>query len=136
VFGVAAGLVASGCSKAAKWDLKSVAAKDGVVELDLKDYPPLATAGGMVAIKPRDGTPPMLVMRIENDQFRVMSLKCPHLGCTVRWDDALQLLACPCHGSKFSDFGQRLEGPAKSGLPMYPSRRDGTHIFIKTKTNS
>jgi cytochrome b6-f complex iron-sulfur subunit len=133
VFGVASGLVAAGCSRAPKWDVQRVEATQGMVELDLKDYPPLATAGGMVAVKPSDTRDAVLVMRIENDQFRVLSLKCPHLGCTVRWDDELQLLVCPCHGSKFSDRGRRLEGPAKSGLPMYQARRIGTKIQFKTR---
>jgi Rieske Fe-S protein len=132
VFSVAAGLVAAGCSsKAAKWNTKPVESEGDLVELDLKDYPELATAGGMVAVKPSGGKDPILVMRIENNMFRVMSLRCPHLGCVVRWDNELQLLACPCHGSKFSDQGQKLEGPANRGLDLLPVQAVGTKVQFK-----
>jgi Rieske Fe-S protein len=126
------GLALSGCTRARKWETRSISADKGMVVLDLKDYPALATAGGMAAFKPSDTKKPVLVMRIENDQFRVLSLKCPHLGCTVRWNNEIQLLECPCHGSKFDDTGRRLEGPAKTALRALPATREGTQLRFKT----
>jgi Rieske Fe-S protein len=131
VFGVLGGLAAAGCSKSAKWSTKPVAAEQGIVELDLKDYPELATPGGMIAVKPSGSKGPVLVMRIENDDARVMSLRCPHLGCTVRWNNEVQLLDCPCHGSQFDDHGRKVRGPSKSGLEQYPSQRVGTKLQFK-----
>lgn len=117
LIGVAAGMAVSGCAgKAPRWELQEVASKQGVVEVDIAAYPELATPGGMVALKPKQARKPILVMRIENDQFRVLSLRCPHLGCVVRWDDAVQDLQCPCHGSRFDERGERTAGPAKRGL--------------------
>jgi Rieske Fe-S protein len=97
-----------GCAgNAKKFEAKRVEAKDGFVELDTKDYPDLVTPGGMVALEPSGQKKPVLVMRIENDRFRVLSLECTHLGCTLRWDDTTQGLACACHGSQLS--GTRLQ---------------------------
>lgn len=129
--GTAAGALVTGCA-GAKWETKRVKAEDGTVKLDLKDYPILATAGGMAAIQPVGQKDPLLVMRIENDQFRVMSLRCPHLGCTIRWSEEEQALRCPCHGSRFGDDGRVLKGPAKKSLSHYRAAlSDGTQVTIK-----
>lgn len=117
LMGAAAGVVLCGCAgKAAKWTPQEIETREGVVEMDIADFPELATPGGMVAVEPTGAKKPVLVMRVENDQFRVMSLRCPHLGCVVRWDAEMQDLVCPCHGSRFSDTGNRTKGPAKTGL--------------------
>jgi Rieske Fe-S protein len=124
-----------GCAgNAKKFEAKRVEAKDGFVELDTKDYPDLVTPGGMVALEPSGQKKPVLVMRIENDRFRVLSLECTHLGCTLRWDDTTQGLACACHGSRFDDAGRVLEGPAKRSLDEYPSQLSGTRLQFKLPT--
>ena len=135
MLGATAGLVLVGCSKSTKkWETKKVESNSGVVEIDTKDYPELATPGGMLAMKPSDAKRPVLVMRIEHNQFRVMSLKCPHLGCTVRWDNEEQLLRCPCHGSRFKDNGEVSKGPAKNSLTQYPAETAGTRLRFKVTT--
>jgi len=58
----------------------------------------------------------------------VLSLRCSHFGCTVRWDNEEQVLRCPCHGSRFDDRGAVLKGPAKKSLPVYRSELSGTMI--------
>jgi cytochrome b6-f complex iron-sulfur subunit len=42
------------------------------------------------------------------------SLTCTHLGCTVEEDG--EAYACPCHGSRFSNDGEVLKGPAQKSL--------------------
>lgn len=42
---------------------------------------------------------------------------CTHLGCLTTWKQDLGIIACPCHGSKFSREGQKLAGPAPKPLP-------------------
>lgn len=43
-----------------------------------------------------------------------MSLLCTHLGCIVT--ESEQGFSCPCHGSKFSDDGTNISGPAPRPL--------------------
>ncbi len=50
----------------------------------------------------------------------VLSSRCTHLGCTVRWDAGGRRFACPCHGSAFDAQGQVLHGPAERPLARYP----------------
>jgi Rieske Fe-S protein len=131
--GTASSLLTASCTKSERWDTKSVDDVDGVVELEVKDYPELATPGGMIAVRSGRVGKPVLVMRIEHDQFRVLSLRCPHLGCTVRWDNDVQLLVCPCHGSKFADDGAVLEGPAQQPLTTLRSALTGTWLRYKVE---
>ncbi len=44
----------------------------------------------------------------------VLSLTCPHQGCTVQVEGDGFL--CPCHGARFDRSGQLLRGPATRGL--------------------
>lgn len=57
---------------------------------------------------------------------RVLSAQCPHEGCEVAWDNASNRFLCPCHESYFAGDGTRLNGPARRGLDVLPSRvKDG-----------
>jgi cytochrome b6-f complex iron-sulfur subunit len=49
--------------------------------------------------------------------FYAMSSTCTHLGCQTVWNGDQGIIACPCHGSKFSTRGVKTEGPAPRPLP-------------------
>lgn len=48
--------------------------------------------------------------------FFSLSAICTHLGCMTAWKPELDIIACPCHGSRFSREGQKLAGPAPKPL--------------------
>lgn len=50
------------------------------------------------------------------DGFRALSSVCTHLGCVTRHQPDGNLIACPCHGSRFALDGEVLEGPAPRPL--------------------
>ena len=51
------------------------------------------------------------------DGFRAYSSVCTHLGCVTRFQPDRKLIACPCHGSRFTlEGGEVLTGPATRPL--------------------
>src|SRR6516162_5079244 len=58
------------------------------------------------------------IVRI-SDGFYAVSAVCTHLGCVTQWKPEADMIACPCHGSKFHADGKKIEGPAPRPLPHY-----------------
>ena len=54
--------------------------------------------------------------RSEDNQFYLVSTRCPHMGCQLAWNREEKTWDCPCHGSRFSYQGERLEAPASDDL--------------------
>jgi len=42
--------------------------------------------------------------------------RCPHMGCALKYDPQEHSWDCPCHGSRFSEDGKLLDGPATGDL--------------------
>jgi cytochrome b6-f complex iron-sulfur subunit len=51
--------------------------------------------------------------------FYAVSAVCTHLGCITQWKPDAEMIACPCHGSKFKADGAKIEGPAPRPLPHF-----------------
>jgi cytochrome b6-f complex iron-sulfur subunit len=51
--------------------------------------------------------------------FYAVSAVCTHLGCITQWKPDANMIACPCHGSKFKSDGTKVEGPAPRSLPHF-----------------
>lgn len=45
-----------------------------------------------------------------------VELRCPHLGCILSFNPLQRSWDCPCHGSRFSVDGKRINGPALRDL--------------------
>ena len=52
-----------------------------------------------------------------DEGYFALSMVCTHLGCLTAWNQDLGIIACPCHGSKFTRTGVKIEGPAPKPLP-------------------
>jgi glycine/D-amino acid oxidase-like deaminating enzyme/nitrite reductase/ring-hydroxylating ferredoxin subunit len=87
----------------------------------LKDYP-LFSSGNYDDIKTGEGKIREInqekcgVSRDENNQLHIVSAVCTHMKCIVNWNNAEKTWDCPCHGSRFTNQGKVIEGPAKSDL--------------------
>ena len=44
--------------------------------------------------------------------------RCPHLGCTLKWNAQEHSWDCPCHGSRFDQNGKLIDNPATGNLKM------------------
>lgn len=54
-----------------------------------------------------------------NEGFFAVSAVCTHLGCITQWKPEADMIACPCHGSKFRPDGKVIAGPAPRPLPHF-----------------
>ncbi|HUY81673.1 MAG TPA: ubiquinol-cytochrome c reductase iron-sulfur subunit [Acidobacteriaceae bacterium] len=83
---------------------------------------PIVNAGRPDSYPPNSVTldPKMAIYIIHLQQgFFSLSAICTHLGCMTAWKQSLGIIACPCHGSKFTDEGVVLHGPAPKPLPWF-----------------
>jgi cytochrome b6-f complex iron-sulfur subunit len=58
------------------------------------------------------------ILRTEGG-FLAISAICTHLSCVVNWNGMLKKFECPCHGAKFNQNGEVLEGPPPRPLDLY-----------------
>ena len=69
--------------------------------------------GGIVT----SGDHKVAVFRDRKGGVHVLSAKCTHMGCTVKWNTTEKTWDCPCHGSRFGPTGEVVNGPAAKPLP-------------------
>ena len=51
-----------------------------------------------------------------NGECHMRSATCTHLRGVVRWNTVEKTWDCPCHGSRFDQYGRVLNGPASIDL--------------------
>ncbi len=57
------------------------------------------------------------VFLIDRDKkILALNAHCTHLGCIVGWHNDKKKFICPCHGSVYDEWGNRVSGPAPRGL--------------------
>jgi glycine/D-amino acid oxidase-like deaminating enzyme/nitrite reductase/ring-hydroxylating ferredoxin subunit len=64
----------------------------------------------------RHGLKKIAVYRDKSGTMHRFSAICVHLGCVVSWNATEKTWDCPCHGSRYTAFGQVVNGPANAGL--------------------
>ena len=52
------------------------------------------------------------VYKDKDGKIFAVSTKCPHLGCQLQWNPDDLAWECPCHGSRFTYEGKRIDSPA------------------------
>ena len=73
--------------------------------------------GGAASFTDPSTGDPSLVVQPSRGRFLAFDAVCPHAGCTVSYEPASKLFACPCHGSTFNGrTGAVIGGPAPRGL--------------------
>jgi len=55
----------------------------------------------------------------ENNKLHLVGAECMHLGCIVKWNNDEKTWDCPCHGSRYTQEGKVINGPANQDLPHY-----------------
>jgi len=62
----------------------------------------------------------LYIVRENDGGFLALSLICPHLGCSVMWNEEKQQFDCPCHSSAFDRRGLVLNSPAPRPMDYLP----------------
>ncbi len=70
------------------------------------------------------------VIRKPDNQVKVFSPICPHLGCGFRWNQQDHQFQCPCHGSVYDSNGKVLGGPAPRPLDELPSKIEDGELKV------
>lgn len=65
-----------------------------------------------------------------DDGILALYWKCPHLGCTVPWNEGAGDFQCPCHGSVYDRFGVLIAGPAPRPMDLMEVTPDGQGNLI------
>ena len=72
-----------------------------------------------------------LVLRRERDRILAFSTVCPHLGCTVAWQETAREFVCPCHAGRFDAAGTPVAGPVDAPLQRFAARQQGELIVVE-----
>ncbi len=62
--------------------------------------------------------------------FLALSAKCTHLGCMIQSDLTTAGFACPCHSSKFNEYGEVLSPPATRALDILPILSENGDLLV------
>ena len=114
-----------GCAAALTYPATVV---NGQISLSRSKLEQLAGRNKPVVVKAPDLPDPVILIPVDEKNFRAVSAKCTHLGCHVR--PAKNFLVCPCHGSTYGLGGEVVRGPAPSALTTYPVEVNGDRIKI------
>lgn len=75
----------------------------------------------------------VFIVRAKEGYFFALSATCTHLGCIANWKSDEGIIACPCHGSKFSREGDVTGGPAPRPLPRFEISLDDQGSLVVDK---
>jgi menaquinol-cytochrome c reductase iron-sulfur subunit len=64
-------------------------------------------------------------------QPKALSAICPHLGCSVSWNNAEAKFVCPCHGGVFAPDGTCRSGPPPRSLDSLETKVSAGKLMVK-----
>lgn len=90
-----------------------------------------------VAIEQRDGwrtilsEKPVYILKAADGRPRILSAVCPHLGCSIGWNETRVQFVCPCHNGVFAADGTLVSGPPPRGMDELEARVDGGRLQVR-----
>jgi menaquinol-cytochrome c reductase iron-sulfur subunit len=74
---------------------------------------------------------PVYVVPGKNGTVRVLSPICPHLGCSIPWNETKQEFICPCHVAVFAMDGAKISGPAPRSMDDLESKVENGMLKVR-----
>ena len=65
--------------------------------------------------------------------YIVITTRCAHLGCPVRYVQASQRFICPCHGGVYDFAGRVNGGPPVRPLDRFETRLEGGRVLVGSR---
>jgi Rieske Fe-S protein len=97
------------------------------------------TAGRVQDLKPnsgkivRFGSRPVLLIRVNETDWRAFSAVCTHLNCTVQYQEQKHLIWCACHNGLYDLNGNVVSGPPPKPLEEYVARVRGNEVVVSRR---
>lgn len=88
---------------------------------DIKSQKELASDEGAVM---NVGIHKVAVYKNTDGTINAYTAICPHLHCVVQWNADEKTFDCPCHGSRFTNEGVVINGPALTNLEKFDIKED------------
>ena len=76
------------------------------------------------------GSRPILLVHMENGEFRAFSQKCTHLSCLVKYRPDKKIIFCACHGGTFDLTGKNVSGPPPRPLEAFTVAVRGDEVVV------
>ena len=74
---------------------------------------------------------PVYVLPGTRGNIRVLSPICPHLGCSIPWNETKQQFICPCHVAVFGEDGARISGPAPRSMDHLDNKVENGMLKVR-----
>lgn len=58
------------------------------------------------------------IYKDDNGEEHIVKTTCPHLGCTLKFNEVEHTWDCPCHGSRFDYDGHVISGPSNYDISI------------------
>jgi menaquinol-cytochrome c reductase iron-sulfur subunit len=74
---------------------------------------------------------PVYVLPAKDGTVRVLSPVCPHLGCSIPWNETKREFICPCHVAVFAMDGTKISGPAPRSMDDLESKVEDGMLKVR-----
>ena len=92
----------------------------------------LEVGGMMTFYIKEDHRNPYMLIRMEENKWKVFEQKCTHLSCAVLYNHADHVIECPCHHGFFNpEDGSVIQGPPPRPLPQLTVFLKGEEIYVR-----
>ncbi len=81
----------------------------------------------------RFGSRPVLLVRVNDTEWRAFSAVCTHLNCTVQYQEQKRLIWCACHNGLYDLNGNVISGPPPKALEEYLVRVRGAEVVVSRR---
>jgi len=97
--------------------IEESAAATAVTEVTLRDAQKLPEGAALMF---KFGSQPAMLIHHKDDSWVALGAVCSHLGCTVQYVPARNVIHCNCHGGEYDPAtGKNISGPPPRPLKRY-----------------